>query len=234
MECNKSNTGKRGSVISVRRRLEAMKHNLGAYWGWLGRKLSTQFFVGITTVVPVGVTIGVLAWIFLSIDNLLQPVIKAVWDRPIPGVGFGITVVLIYLVGVMATNILGKWLIHLGESALPWLPVFRELYTGTKQIMESFSAPERTRFMQVVLTDFPRKGMRAIGFVTNELLDEPGNKLLAVYIPTSPNPTGGFLQIVGENEVVRTDISVADALKMVVSAGRVLPKEVSDKLFVKS
>jgi uncharacterized membrane protein len=88
--------------------------------------------------------------------------------------------------------------------------------------------------MQVVFIEFPRKGIRTMGFITNELCDEPGKELFTVFIPTSPNPTSGFLQIVGEDEIVRTDVSVEDALRMIVSAGRVLPEEVKNQLSVDS
>ena len=207
-----------------------MKYSLRAFWGWLSKRLGAQFGIGIITVVPIGATIWILYWIFVAINNVLQPLIKVVWGHTVTGVGFGIAIVLIYLAGVIASNVVGKRLIRYAESALPWMPVVRQLYTGTKQILESFSVTRGTGLMQPVLTEFPRKGMRVIGFVTNELCDEPGKKLFTVFIPTSPNPTSGFLQIVGEDEIIRTDISVENALKMVISAGRISPKEVVDKL----
>lgn len=207
-----------------------MKYSLRAYWNWLGKKLRAQFVAGVLTIVPVAATILILVWVFVYIDNILQPIIRSIWGHQIHGVGFGVVIVLIYLAGVVASNVVGKRLIRLGESALPWIPVARQLYSGIKQTLESFCMPRRAGFMQVVLTEFPRKDMRVIGFITNELGDEPDKKLLTVFIPTSPNPTSGFLQIVREEEITRTDISVEDALKMVVSAGRVSPKEISDKL----
>lgn len=207
-----------------------MKYSLRVSWDWLSRKLRTQFGIGIITVVPIGATIWILYWIFRTVDDVLRPLIKVVWGDTVTGVGFGITILLIYLVGVIASNVVGKRLIRYGESALPWLPIVRQLYTGIKQILESFSVPRENGLMQPVLTEFPRKGMRVIGFITNELCDEPGKKLFTVFIPTSPNPTSGFLQIVGEDEIVRLDISVENALKMIISAGRVTPKEVVDSL----
>ena len=197
--------------------------------GW-GKKLRAQFIAGIVVVVPIGASILILVWLFSAVDNILQPLVKAVWDHTIPGVGFGATVALIYLVGVIARNVVGKRLIRYGESLLGRVPVFRQLYIGISQILESFSAPDKAGFMQVVLVEFPRKGMKAIGFVTNELNDASGEKLLNVLIPTAPNPTTGFLQIVKEKEVVRTSISVDDAIKMIVSAGRMTSPEARSKL----
>jgi len=209
-----------------------MEHKLGVSLGWLGRKLRGHILAGILVVVPIGVTVLILIWIFSGIDNVLQPVIKTVWGDTIPGVGFGITIVLIYLIGVIASNVLGKKLVGYGESLLAKVPGFRQIYTGIRQILLSFSAPRQAGFMQVVLVEFPRKGMRAIGFVTNESTDKAGETLLHIFVPTSPNPTSGFLQIVREDEIVRTKISVDDALKMLVSAGRVLPKEAREGLLV--
>ncbi len=207
-----------------------MKSSDKASQDGLGKRLRAQFIAGIFIVVPVGASILVLIWIFNGIDNILQPIVRTVLGRTIPGVGFGTTVVLIYLAGVMASNLVGKKLISYVESLLARVPVFRQLYTGTKQILESFSAPRKTGFMQVVLVEFPRKGLKAIGFVTNEFSTKSGEKLYNVFIPTAPNPTSGFLEIVGEEDMVRTKIPVDEAFRMVVSAGRVSIKEVGDTL----
>ena len=207
-----------------------MKHTRRVSWGWLGKKLRTQFATGILVVVPIGVTILILVWLFGVVDNILQPIIRSIWGRTFPGVGFGVTIVLIYLAGVIASNIVGTRVIHYGESLLAKVPVVRQLYAGIKQILESFSRPGKTGFMQVVLVEFPKEGMRAIGFITNESYGKSGERLLNVFIPTSPNPTSGFLEIVTEDKIIRTNISVDDALKMVVSAGRVSLEEISDKL----
>lgn len=208
-----------------------MKYIQRSSWRWLGRKLRTQFLAGILTVVPIGATILILVWIFNTIDSILhlQPLIEGILGRPVPGVGFGITILLIYLVGVIVSNVLGRRLLHYGESLVTRIPMVRQLYTGIKQILESFSTPSKTGFMQVVLVEFPRKGMRTLGFVTNESTDKSGKKLLNIFIPTAPNPTSGFLQIARESEVIRTDISVDDALKMVISAGRVSVKEIAEQ-----
>jgi uncharacterized membrane protein len=196
--------------------------------GGVGRKLRRYFITGFLISIPLGATIIILVWIFNAVDNLLQPLINQIWGHDIPGVGFGVTVVLIFLVGVIASNVLGKRLIRYGESLLGRVPIFRQLYSTIKHIVDSFSAPDKTSFLQVVLVEFPRKGMRTIGFVTNELTDKSGKKTLNVLIPNSPNPMSGFLEIVREEEVVRTKVSVDQALQMIVSAGRMTPTGVSD------
>ena len=200
----------------------------------VGKKLRAQFITGILIVVPIGAAILILRWLFLAIDNILQPVAESLLGYTIPGLGLGITVVLIYLAGVVATNIIGRRLIRYGESLLARVPLFRYLYTGIKQILQSVATPGEGGFLQVVLVEFPKKGMRAIGFVTSESRVESGEKLLSVFIPTSPNPTSGYLEIVRENDIIKTNISIDDALKMVLSAGKVSLQEVTDRLGAES
>lgn len=198
--------------------------------GRVSKVLRRQFIAGILVVLPVVIAVLILVWLFNYIDNIAQPVAKSLLGRTIPGLGFGLTVVLIYLTGVVATSVLGKRLVRFGESLLSRVPVFRYLYTGVKQIMESFAAPREAGFLQVVLVEFPKKGMRVIGFLTSESRLDSGEKLLTVFIPTSPNPTSGYLEIVRESDVIRTNISIDDALKMVLSVGKVSLQEVSDRL----
>lgn len=200
-------------------------------FAWLSRQLGAKLGIGIITIVPFAATVWILYWLFIRIDNILQPVIKTIWGHTIPGVGFGSTLILIILVGFIASNVIGRRLIHYAESATPLFPLFNQLYTSIKQILESFSASRGASRMPPVFVEFPRKGVRSLGFITSELNDESGKKLFAVFVPTAPNPTGGFVIIAEESEIVRTSISLENALKLIVSAGKIIPEEVSDTLF---
>jgi uncharacterized membrane protein len=200
----------------------------------VGKKLRAQFITGILIVVPIVAAILILRWLFFTIDNMLQPVAESLLGYTIPGLGLVIIVVLIYLAGLVATNVIGRRLIRYGESLLARVPLFRYLYTGIKQILQSFATTGEGGFLQVVLVEFPKKGMRAIGFVTSESRVESGEKLLNVFIPTSPNPTSGYLEIVRENDIIKTNISIDDALKMVLSVGKVSLQEVTDRLGAES
>ncbi|MFC2014223.1 DUF502 domain-containing protein [Chloroflexota bacterium] len=191
--------------------------------------LRRRFIAGLQVLIPLGVTILILVWFFSKIDNILQPVISSIFGRTISGVGFGITVLLIFIAGVIVSSVAGRKLINYGESILLKVPIIRQLYSSIKQIVESFSSEGKGSFMRVVLVEFPKKGMKTVGFVTNQATDQSGKILLNVFIPTAPNPTSGFLQIMAEKEVIRTDISVDDALKMIISAGKVSAKEITDK-----
>ena len=195
---------------------------------WLGRHLRKNFLAGILVVVPLGAAIAILAWVFTAIDNILQPIIKAIFGQSITGLGFGIAIILIYLIGVLASNFVGRRLINFGESILTRVPLFRQLYIGSKQVVQGLSGAglNKAAFREVVLVEFPREGMKTIAFITNELTDKSGKKLLTIYIPTAPIPTSGYFEIVGEEMVTRTDITVDEAMKMVISSGMVSPSEI--------
>ncbi len=211
-----------------------MRHTNRLSWKLVGKKMRRQFLTGILVVVPLGATILILVWIFERIDNILQPVIQLILGRTIPGVGFGITIVLVYLVGVIASNVIGKKIIKYGESLLTKIPVVRPLYSSIKQILGSFSSSDKTGLGQTVLVEFPRKGIWTIGFITNESITQSGKVQLTIFIPLAPNPISGFLQIISEEEVVRIDITIDEALKMVVSAGKVSPEKIYNELSQKN
>ena len=126
----------------------------------------------------------------------------------------------------MTRNIIGRAIVKFGESLIARIPLARQVHQGSKQaiISMSGSGTGKAAFRDVVLIEFPRRGMKTIGFITNELRDEKGKRMLAVYIPTAPNPTCGFFQFVSEDMVTATDISVDQAMQMVMSSGMVSPE----------
>lgn len=197
--------------------------------GW-GKKIRAQFVTGLLVVVPLSASILILIWVFTSIDDILQPLIEIIAGERIPGVGFGVTVVLIYIAGVLARNFIGKKLMKYGNTVLMRVPVLRGLYTGIRQIMHTLAAPDKANFLQVVLVEFPRKEMWTVGFVTKEVITETGEKFVNVLIPTSPTPWSGYFQILRDQDVIRTQISVEEAIKMVVSGGMTTPQGLHSKL----
>ena len=207
-----------------------MKAKKGTFWRRLGRSLRKQFLAGLLAIIPLGATVLILVWLFNSIDDILQPAIKLITGRSMSGVGFGVTILLIYLVGVIASNIVGRRIIKYGESLLSRVPLVRQLYIGLKQLVQGFSAPGEKGFIEAVLVEFPRKGVWTIGFVTNEESTQSGGKQLSILVPTVPNPTSGFLLIVREDEVIRTNIPIDEAVKMVISAGKVSSPAVTESL----
>ena len=201
-----------------------------SFWSRFLRKLRDIIIAGLVVTVPIGLTIWIFAWLFTQIDQILRQVVKHIFGHEIIGVGFGVIVILVLIVGAIATNNLGKRIIGWGESLLGKIPISRTIYDGIRQIIQSFSDPSKTGFMQVVMVQYPRKGVYTIGFVTNEHIDKAGKKLVNVFVPNSPNPMTGFLHIFDDVDVIRTSITIEEGLKMVVSAGRMSPKEVGDKM----
>ncbi|MDV2990101.1 MAG: DUF502 domain-containing protein [Dehalogenimonas sp.] len=196
---------------------------------WLVRNVRRNFITGLLVTVPAALAVLALLWFFNTIDNVLQPIIRAIFGQSIIGLGFIITLVLIYMAGILASNIVGKRLIQFGEAVVGRLPVLRQIYNAAKQAMTSLSGLNKTRtaFREVVMVEFPRRGMWTVAFITNELHDATGKKLISIYVPTAPVPTSGYFALVAEKEIKRTNISVDAAMKMVISSGIASTEDIS-------
>lgn len=175
--------------------------------------------------IPVAVTFLILQWLFVKIDGITAPLLARLVEnllpgrRYIPGSGFIITVGIIYLMGLVATNVMGRRLISKGDEMLSRIPLVKSIYLATKQIITALSMSGKESFREVVLTEFPRQGIYAVGFITNETVDESGKEFSIVFIPTTPNPTSGFALVVPRGEVIRTTLTIEEGLKYVVSGG---------------
>lgn len=209
---------------------EPVKKPATSFWHRFLARFRAIVLAGLVVTVPIGLTIWIFYWLFTSIDKLLQPLIIRIFGQEIVGVGFAVIVALVLIIGVIATNVIGKRIVRWAESVLSKVPFTRTIYVGIQQIAQSFAEPNKTGFMQVVLIEYPRKGIHTIGFITNEHMDKDGKKLVNVFVPTAPNPLSGFVEIVGESEITRTSLTIEEGLKLMVSAGRMSPKEVGDKM----
>ena len=194
------------------------------------KKLRNQFLLGFLVSLPLFITIIVLTWLFSTIDNFLQPSIRFLLGRSYTGLGFVIVLFFIYLVGLVASNVLGKRFINAAESLVIKVPLVRSLYGAVKQLTGTLSSPGRDDFQKVVLVAFPVKGSWTIGFVTNRQKSEDGEALYYIFVPTAPNPMSGFLLITKETEVTPLNVSVEQAMRMVMSAGSMLPPKISRKI----
>lgn len=199
---------------------------------WLVRNVRRNFLTGLLVLVPAALVFIAILWFFNTIDGILQPVISTFFGREITGLGFAITLVLIYLAGILASNIVGRRLIQFGEWVVGRVPVLGQLYNAAKQAMASLSGASRTKaaFREVVLVEYPRKGIWSIAFITNETRDADGRRLIAIYLPGSPLPTSGFVAMVTEDQVTRTNISVDTAMKMIISGGIASPPEIDARV----
>ncbi|MBT5575336.1 MAG: DUF502 domain-containing protein [Alphaproteobacteria bacterium] len=150
-----------------------------------------------------------------------------------PGYGIIIGFVSITLLGALTTGFLGRWIVHLGERVLNSMPVVRTIYGSSKQILETVVATQSDAFRDAVILEYPRKGTYVIGFVTGvakgEIDEKIDTEIVNVFVPTTPNPTSGFLLLCPKAELTYLDMAVEDAIKLVVSAGIVTPEKSAKK-----
>lgn len=190
-----------------------------------------RFFTGVIIALPIVATILAVSWIVQSVDDnvlkfvpeLLNP--KTYLGFQIPGLGLIISIVLLFLLGILASNFLGKIVIGWGERALARVPVVSPLYNAVKQIVQTVAAQKDRAFRDVCLIEYPRKGVWALGFVTADLAGAPrqemGRDMLCVFVPTTPNPTSGFLLFVDKEDIRILDMSPEEGAKMIISGGMV-------------
>ncbi|MEO0621876.1 MAG: DUF502 domain-containing protein [Pseudomonadota bacterium] len=197
-------------------------------------RMRANFLTGLVVVAPVVVTLY-LTWTFITfVDGQIVPLVPAPYnpatyiEADIPG--FGVVVFLLFTtaVGYFAKKVFGKQLIRLGETMVDRLPLVRSIYNAMKQIVETVLSQSKSSFSQACLIEYPRKGLWAIAFVSTDTKGEiPGRagepEMTSVFLPTTPNPTSGFLLFVPTADVIVLDMSVEDAAKLVISAGLVTP-----------
>jgi len=192
------------------------------------KKIRQLFINGLLTLIPMAVTFYVLYYLFSVTDNFLGVYFERFLGYRIPGIGIITVLILIFITGFIVTNILGAKLLWLTESLLKKLPFVPKIYFAVKQIVEAFSLQRMQVFTQVVLVEYPRKGIYVVGFVTGEckgeVQDKTEERLINVFIPTTPNPTSGMLILVPSKDIIYLDMTVEDGLKLIISAGVVVPK----------
>jgi uncharacterized membrane protein len=203
-------------------RVIILPQNIGESNKGFWTSLIHRFIIGLKIIIPLAITLFVLLWVLGKLDNILQPVFTNYLERRIPGIGLVTLVVLVFIVAIVMSTRAGHWLTYKFERLILHIPLLRSLYNAVKQVFESFtSQAEGASFLYVVFIEFPREGMKTIGLVTNRFKSDSGEEFLHVFIPTAPNPTNGFLEIVKATDVTPTNMSIDDALKMVMSAGKV-------------
>ncbi len=188
---------------------------------WSG--LRANFGRGLVLVVPLVITWWILNFLFTTIDGTMSPIFDRVLGRHVPGLGFVTMIALILLLGVISRNLIGRYLMAGIEGIIGRLPLARTIYGSMKEMMTSFSPSSKGRsFKDVVLVEYPRKGLATIGFATNLLTiggAEPATEMVSVYIPNPPNPTSGILILVPKESVQVLNIPVEQGLKLVLSGG---------------
>ena len=204
--------------------------------------MKKYIIAGLLVWMPLGITflvvraiVGFLDGALLLLPHSYQP--DTLLGMHIPGLGVVIAVVLVLTTGMIVANFLGKRIVSAWESLLARIPLVRTLYSGIKQIMEAVLAADGKSFSKVLLLEYPRKGVWSLAFMTSDELGEVQDKtcsnVISVFIPTTPNPTSGFVLMVPKEDVIELDMSVEDGLKMIISMGVVVPPWGKDKLLAK-
>ena len=192
--------------------------------------IRARIVTGLAVIAPLALTAWVIHFLFTNIDGLLQPYLIDVIGRRIPGAGLLATLLVLYFVGLIVQNLGGRTLLYYAETVLLKLPFLKDIYSSSKTVMDTFTHPEGKGFKRVVAFEYPRQGTRAFGFVTNEVTLADGTREVAIFLPTTPNPTSGYLIFVPEENVEETTLAVEEAIKMIVSGGVVVPRPFAELL----
>ena len=201
-------------------------------------RLRNYFLTGFIICAPLAIT-AYLVWNFIQwVDSWVKPYVPDVYNPDtylpfsMPGSGLFVAFVTITLIGFLTANYIGRTIVSYGEHLLNRMPLIRNLYSGLKQIFETVFSNQESSFEKVGLIEYPRKGLYAVVFIAtatrgevNRRLTEKGLKTVSVFLPTTPNPTSGFLLFVPEEELTVLDMSVEEGAKLVISAGLVAPMD---------
>lgn len=195
----------------------------------LRRHIRSRFISGVFILIPLGVTLFVLKLIFTSLEAMafpfVAPLLQGLPHSLIVLIAIAMMLTVIYMTGQIATFFIGQRMIRWGESLLLKIPLIKSVYITSKQVVEIFSANSMAAFKAVVLVAFPHPASLSMGFVTGTMLDPDGMLRYRIFVPTTPNPTSGFLVIMAGDQVQFTDISVESGIRMIVSGGMLAPTQ---------
>jgi uncharacterized membrane protein len=203
-----------------------------AIFKYVKDKIRSYFLAGLLIILPLGITLFLITAVLKVVDRLLV-VIPAKYHPhtylpfKIPGLGLILALILVMLTGILVKNYIGRRIVDFGEYVLSTIPLVRPVYGAAKQLIQSMFGETHEAFKQVVLVEYPRKGVFALAFVTGrasgQLKEKTGGTMINVFLPTTPNPTSGFYLIVAEEETIPLSITVEDAFKLLISGGTVEP-----------
>jgi len=196
------------------------------------KKLRTIIVAGLLVWIPLGLTIFVIKLLidllgqtYLLIPPALRP--ENLIGFEIPGIGVVVAIIVVLLTGLITANYFGKRIVESWDSFLDRIPLVRSIYSPLKKFSELVLSDQTQSFSKVLLIEYPRKGIYSLCFQTSkelgEVQNQSGEEMVCVYIPTTPNPTSGYIVLVPQNEVQELKMSVEDALKMIISLGVVVP-----------
>jgi uncharacterized membrane protein len=196
----------------------------------LGR-FRTIFLRGVGIIIPLAITYWIFNAFLNWVDSFFSPTLEQLIGRHVPGLGFLTMLVIVFLVGLVTRNLVGKLFFTWLEDILTSIPFVRSVYSAVKDLVSAFALGGKGKtFRKVLLVEFPRKGLYTIGFVTNEMVitgpDGIATDYFNVYVPNPPNPTSGFLVLVPKAEAIQLSLSIEEGLKLSLSGGIVLPTDI--------
>lgn len=230
---------KKSKIKKLRHKIKEQQKT-PSFFGYVISKLKTYLFTGILVTMPVTITFYMAYELFIWIDkwsrSLFPPQMASQNIIPyIPGIGVVVLILGLILIGMFTTGFIGRFFVRLGDYIVSKMPLISSIYSILKQLFETVFSPKSQSFKEAVLIEYPRKGIWIIGFLAGETTGELARKIshkkmLSIFVPTTPNPTSGFLVLVPAEETIKLKMSVEDALKYVVSCGIVVPEETKEKL----
>tara|TARA_Y100001954_G_scaffold234093_1_gene288734 strand:+ start:356 stop:1012 length:657 start_codon:yes stop_codon:yes gene_type:complete len=198
------------------------------------QRVRTYFLTGIAITAPIGLTLYISIIFINLIDNNVKKLVPDQYNPDsylpfnIPGTGLFVAVLTLIIIGFFTAGIFGKFFVNLGEKIIERLPVVRSIYSALKQIFQTILGSSSKAFREVALIEYPRKGVWAIAFITAETEGEVAKKLkkscVNVFLPTTPNPTSGFMLVVPKKDIVRLSMNIEEGMKLVISGGIISPK----------
>ena len=200
-----------------------------------GQRMRAYFFAGILVIAPISITFY-LAWLFIGfVDGKVTPLLPAKYNPEtylpfaLPGLGMVILVIFLMMIGAVTAGFMGRLWTRLSERMLTRMPVIRNIYSAVKQILETVLADHSKAFREAVLVEYPRRGIWAIAFITGRTEGEVQNvteeECTNIFLPTTPNPTSGFLLFVPKKDLIPLSMTVEEAIKMVISGGIITPSD---------
>jgi uncharacterized membrane protein len=202
-------------------------------------KIRNYFIAGLLSVVPLSITFYVISVLLTNADRIFNVVPdrfnpKSYLPFPLPGLGAILVLVMIFVIGLLVKNYIGGRIIDFGEKIVYQIPLVRPIYSAVKQLLVAIFTQSFDGFKRVVMIQYPRHGMYAIGFVTGvaagEVQELTRERVLNIFLPTTPNPTSGFYLLVPEKDVIPLSMSVEDAFKLIISGGLATPERFKDRI----
>ncbi len=187
------------------------------------KNFRTKLFAGLATLLPLYLTYIVLKFLFESLEKISVPILIK-FGLYIPGLGILLTIVLIYFLGIIVTNFLGKKIFNIGENLVKKVPIVNTIYTTLKQITDTFTKGTTDAFEGAVYIEYPRKGLWTMAFISGESRSKDEIFYYHLFVPTTPNPTSGFFLMIPQKDTIASGMSVEEGLKTIISGGLLAPK----------